>query len=168
MLGIDNIVFISILVDRLPPERREVARRIGLFLPIFMRMALLLTLAWIIGLIAPIATVLGNEISGRDLILLAGGVFLIWKATGEIHEMDEDHAGHQTPGAAEADGLDFHVPKGCIYFAMAFSVGVEMLNLRMRHPRFSGCNRSVTSRRPQRPGLEQPDHFPVHQVDFLG
>lgn len=214
VLGIDNIVFISILVDRLPPERREVARRIGLFLAMFMRIALLLTLAWIIGLTAPIVTVLGNEISGRDLILLAGGVFLIWKATGEIHEMYEDHAEHKAPGAAEAvratfgaiigqiividlvfsldsiitavgmvdevevmiaaviasvalmmvaagpigrfvsrhptvkmlalaflimigmalvaDGLDFHVPKGYIYFAMAFSVGVEMLNLRLR------------------------------------
>jgi len=214
VLGIDNIVFISILVDRLPPERREVARRIGLFLAMFMRIALLLTLAWIIGLTAPIVTVLGNEISGRDLILLAGGVFLIWKATGEIHEMYEDHIEDKTPGAAAAvratfgaiigqiivvdlvfsldsiitavgmvddvrimiaaviasvalmlvaagpigrfvsrhptvkmlalaflimigmalvaDGLDFHVPKGYIYFAMAFSVGVEMLNLRLR------------------------------------
>ncbi len=214
VLGIDNIVFISILVDRLPPERREIARRIGLFLAMFMRIALLLTLAWIIGLTEPIVTVLGNEISGRDLILLAGGVFLIWKATGEIHEMYEDHAGQQAPGAAAAvratfgaiigqiividlvfsldsiitavgmvddvrvmiaaviasvalmlvaagpigrfvsrhptvkmlalaflimigmalvaDGLDFHVPKGYIYFAMAFSVGVEMLNLRLR------------------------------------
>ena len=214
VLGIDNIVFISILVDRLPPERREVARRIGLFLAMFMRIALLLTLAWIIGLTAPIFTILGNEISGRDLILIAGGVFLIWKATGEIHEMYEDHTADKTPSAAAAvrttfgaiigqiividlvfsldsiitavgmvddvrimiaaviasvglmmvaagpigrfvsrhptvkmlalaflimigtalvaDGLDFHVPKGYIYFAMAFSVGVEMLNLRLR------------------------------------
>ncbi len=214
VLGIDNIVFISILVDRLPPDRREVARRIGLFLAMFMRIALLLTLAWIIGLTAPIFTLLGNELSGRDLILLAGGMFLIWKATGEIHEMYEDHAENKAPGAAEAvratfgailgqiividlvfsldsiitavgmvddvrimiaaviasvalmmvaagpigrfvsrhptvkmlalaflimigtalvaDGLDYHVPKGYIYFAMAFSVGVEMLNLRLR------------------------------------
>ncbi|MDH5579239.1 MAG: TerC family protein, partial [Betaproteobacteria bacterium] len=92
VLGIDNIVFISILVDRLPPERREVARRIGLGLAMFMRIGLLLTIAWIIGLTAPIFTVFGNEISGRDLILLAGGLFLIWKATGEIHELLEDHA----------------------------------------------------------------------------
>jgi predicted tellurium resistance membrane protein TerC len=214
VLGIDNIVFISILVDRLPPERREVARRIGLFLAMFMRIALLVTLAWIIGLTTPIFTVLGNEISGRDLILLAGGLFLIWKATGEIHEMYEDHTETSAPGAAAAvratfgaiigqiividlifsldsiitavgmvddvrvmiaavvasvglmmvsagpigrfvsrhptvkmlalaflimigmalvaDALDFHVPKGYIYFAMAFSVGVEMLNLRLR------------------------------------
>jgi predicted tellurium resistance membrane protein TerC len=213
VLGIDNIVFISILVDRLPPERREFARRIGLFLAMFMRIALLLTIAWIIGLTAPIFTVVGNEISGRDLILLAGGLFLIWKATGEIQEMYEDHATPRDPTtkvvratfgaiigqiiiidlvfsldsiitavgmvddvrvmvaavvasvalmmvaagpigrfvsahptvkmlalaflimigmALVADGLDFHVPKGYIYFAMAFSVAVEMLNLRLR------------------------------------
>jgi len=213
VLGIDNIVFISILVDRLPPARREVARRIGLGLAMFMRIALLLTIAWIIGLTAPILTLLGNEISGRDLILLAGGLFLIWKATGEIHEMYEDHATPRDPTtkvvratfgaiigqiividlvfsldsiitavgmvddvrvmvaaviasvglmmvaagpigrfvsahptvkmlalaflimigmALVADGLDFHVPKGYIYFAMAFSVAVEMLNLRLR------------------------------------
>lgn len=213
VLGIDNIVFISILVDRLPPQRRELARRIGLFLAMFMRIALLLTIAWIIGLTAPIFTVVGNEISGRDLILLAGGLFLIWKATGEIHEMYEDHATPRDPGAKAvratfgaiigqiividlvfsldsiitavgmvddvrvmvaaviasvglmmvaagpigrfvsahptvkmlalaflimigmalvADGLDFHVPKGYIYFAMAFSVCVEMLNIRLR------------------------------------
>ena len=212
VLGIDNIVFISILVDRLPPEKRDFARRIGLFLAMFMRIGLLLTLAWIIGLTAPIFTVFGNEISGRDLILLAGGVFLIWKATSEIHELYEGHhAGSDAAAAVRAtfgavigqvividlvfsldsiitavgmvdevevmiaavvasvalmmlfaapigrfvsshptvkmlalaflimigmalvaDGLDFHVPKGYIYFAMAFSVAVEMLNLRLR------------------------------------
>ncbi len=212
VLGIDNIIFISILVDRLPPERREFARRIGLGLAVFMRIGLLFTLAWIIGLTAPLFTVLGNEISGRDLILLAGGLFLLWKATGEIHELLEGHGGgHERPGAARAtfgaiigqiividlvfsldsiitavgmvddvrimiaaviasvalmmlfaapigkfvsahptvkmlalaflimigmalvaDGLAFHVPKGYIYFAMAFSVAVEMLNLRLR------------------------------------
>jgi predicted tellurium resistance membrane protein TerC len=210
VLGIDNIVFISILVDRLPPERREFTRRIGLFLAMFMRIALLLTLAWLVGLTAPLFTVLGEEISGRDLILIAGGVFLMWKATSEIHGMIEgdDHGKHRRAAATfagilaqiavidlvfsldsiitavgmvdelavmiaavvaavllmmiaagpigrfvsrhptvktlalsflimvgmalVADGLDFHVPKGYIYFAMAFSVGVEMLNLRMR------------------------------------
>jgi predicted tellurium resistance membrane protein TerC len=212
VLGIDNIVFISILVDRLPPERRALARRIGLGLAMFMRIALLLAIAWIIGLTAPIFSVLGNEISGRDLILLAGGLFLIWKATGEIHEMYEEHgkpagttaAVRATFGAVigqvividlvfsldsiitavgmvddvrvmiaavvasvglmmmaagpigqfvsrhptvkmlalaflimigmalVADGLEFHVPKGYIYFAMAFSIAVEMLNLRLR------------------------------------
>ena len=210
VLGIDNIVFITILVDRLPRERRELARRLGLGLAMFMRIALLLTLAWLVGLTAPLFSVLGEEISGRDLILIAGGLFLLWKATGEIHglmEGEEDDAGRPVAAtfgailaqiavidlvfsldsiitavgmvneipvmvaavvaavllmmvaagpigrfvsrhptvkmlalsflvmigmALVADGLDFHVPKGYIYFAMAFSVGVEMLNLRMR------------------------------------
>ena len=213
VLGIDNIVFITILVDRLPRERRELARRLGLGLAMFMRIALLLTLAWLVGLTAPLFTVLGEEISGRDLILIAGGLFLLWKATGEIHglmEGEEDDAGRPVAAtfgailaqiavidlvfsldsiitavgmvneipvmvaavvaavllmmvaagpigrfvsrhptvkmlalsflvmvgmALVADGLDFHVPKGYIYFAMAFSVGVEMLNLRLRSTR---------------------------------
>lgn len=210
VLGIDNIIFISILVDRLPPERREFTRRLGLFLAMFMRIALLLALAWIVGLTAPLFTVLGEDISGRDLILIAGGLFLIWKATGEIHALieGEDEAREARAAATfagvlgqialvdlifsldsiitavgmvdqipvmvaavvasvalmmvaagpigrfvsrhptvkmlalaflimvgmalVADGLDFHVPKGYLYFAMAFSVAVEMLNLRMR------------------------------------
>ncbi len=213
VLGIDNIIFISVLVDRLSPARREFARRLGLALAMFMRIALLLVLAWMIGLTAPVFAVVGNEISGRDLILLAGGLFLIWKATGEIHELYEGHGKDEAPGTAAtraafgavimqiiiidlvfsldsiitavgmvddvrimiaavvasvalmfvaaapigrfvsrhptvkmlalaflimigmalvADGLDFHVPKGYIYFAMAFSVAVEMLNLRLR------------------------------------
>jgi predicted tellurium resistance membrane protein TerC len=212
VLGIDNIIFISILVDRLPAARREFTRRIGLALAMFMRIALLFMLAWIVGLTAPLFTVLGEAISGRDLILILGGLFLIWKATGEIHGLVEG-GGHEqakerkmaaTFGgilaqiaivdlvfsldsiitavgmvddlrvmvaavvasvllmmvaagpigrfvsrhptvktlalsflimvgmALVADGLDFHVPKGYIYFAMAFSVAVEMLNLRMR------------------------------------
>lgn len=87
VLGIDNIVFISILVDKLPPERRETARRLGLFMAMFMRLGLLFLLAWIIGLTAPLFTVplVNQEVSGRDLILIAGGLFLIWKSTGEIH-----------------------------------------------------------------------------------
>jgi predicted tellurium resistance membrane protein TerC len=212
VLGIDNIVFISILVDRLPPARREFTRRIGLGLAMFMRIALLLLLVWIVGLTAPLFTLLGNAISGRDLILIAGGLFLLWKATGEIHELLEAHGDAPRPASAVratfgailgqiiaidlvfsldsiitavgmvsdvrvmiaaviasvalmmvaagpigrfvsrhptvkmlalaflimigmaliADGLDFHVPKGYIYFAMAFSVAVEMLNLRLR------------------------------------
>jgi predicted tellurium resistance membrane protein TerC len=212
VLGIDNIIFISILVDRLPPERREFTRRIGLALAMVMRIALLFTLAWMVGMTAPLFHLWREEISGRDLILLAGGLFLIWKATSEIHELLE-HPGeggkaaspvHATFGAVlvqiiiidlvfsldsiitavgmvdeiavmvaaviasvglmmlfaapigrfvsrhptvkmlalaflimigmalVADGLDFHVPKGYIYFAMAFSVAVEMLNLRLR------------------------------------
>ena len=213
VLGIDNIVFISILVDKLPPEQREKARRIGLFMAMFMRLGLLVLLAWIIGLTAPLFTLplVDQEISGRDLILIAGGLFLIWKSTGEIHASlvgEEHHEGvskaHSTFGAVilqimvvdmvfsldsiitavgmvdelavmmaavvlsvgmmmvaagpigrfvsanptikmlalsflimvgmvlVADGLEFHVPKGYVYFAMAFSVAVEMLNLKVR------------------------------------
>src|SRR3954466_16030373 len=77
VLGIDNIIFISILVDKLPPVQRERARKIGLFLAMFMRVGLLLVLAWIVGLTAPMFTVLGQDISGRDLILISGGLFLV-------------------------------------------------------------------------------------------
>src|SRR5947207_1028659 len=108
VLGIDNIIFISILVDKVPRKRREFTRMTGLFLAMFMRIALLFLLSWIVGLVAPLFTVLGQEISGRDLILIVIGVVLI------------------------ADGFDHHVPKGYVYFAMAFAVGVEMLNLRLR------------------------------------
>jgi len=210
VLGIDNVIFISILVDKLPPAQREQARRLGLFMAMFMRIGLLLVLSWIIGLVAPLFTVLGQEISGRDLILIAGGLFLIWKSTGEIHQSLEGEEGHSSSAvkatftavilqimvvdivfsldsiitavgmvdrievmiaavvisvglmmafaasigrfvsahptikmlalsflvvvgvALIAEGFDQHVPKGYIYFAMAFSVGVEMLNIRMR------------------------------------
>ena len=87
VLGIDNIIFISILVDKLPPVQREKARRIGLFLAMFMRVGLLLVLSWIVGLTAPLFTALGEPISGRDLILIAGGLFLVWKSTKEIHQL---------------------------------------------------------------------------------
>ena len=210
VLGIDNIVFISILVEKLPEARREVARRIGLFLAMFMRIALLLILSWIIALTAPLFTVLGNEISGRDLVLIAGGVFLVWKSTREIHQLLEGQKGEASSavrGAFSAvivqiilidivfsldsiitavglvdeirvmvaavvasvaimlafagvigrfvsahptikmlalsfllligvvliaDGLDHHVPKGYVYFAMAFSLSVELLNIHLR------------------------------------
>ena len=210
VLGIDNIIFISILVDKLPVHQRERARRIGLFMAMFMRIGLLLLLAWIIGLVAPLFSVFGNEISGRDLILIGGGLFLIWKSTGEIHQAVQGEPEHLTRAAGAtftavivqimvvdmvfsldsiitavgmvdevevmiaavilsvvlmmlfagaigrfvsdnptikmlaltflvvvgvvllADGFGQHVPKGYIYFAMAFSVMVEMLNMRMR------------------------------------
>ena len=77
VLGIDNIIFISILVDKLPATQREKARRIGLFGAMFMRIGLLLVLSWIIGLTAPLFTVLGEAISGRDLVLVGGGLFLL-------------------------------------------------------------------------------------------
>jgi len=211
VLGIDNIIFISILVDKLPKERRELARKIGLFMAMFMRIGLLLVLAWIVGLVAPLFTVLGQEISGRDLILILGGLFLIWKSTSEIHQSMEGHeesAGSKAVKATftavimqimlvdlvfsldsiitavgmvddvrimiaavivsvalmmvfagpigrfvsdhptikmlalsflvvvgvvlVAEGFDSHVPKGYVYFGMAFSLCVEMLNIRMR------------------------------------
>ena len=86
VLGIDNVIFISILVEKLPVEKREIARRIGLFAAMFMRIALLMMLAWIVGLTAPLFTLFGNEFSGRDIVLLLGGFFLLWKSVGEIHQ----------------------------------------------------------------------------------
>ncbi|MGH8858416.1 MAG: TerC family protein, partial [Polaromonas sp.] len=96
VLGIDNIVFISILVDKLPRDKQELARRLGLFMAMFMRIGLLLVLSWIIGLTAPLFVIVGQEISGRDLILIAGGLFLIWKSTGEIHQSLEGEEGHSS------------------------------------------------------------------------
>lgn len=94
VLGIDNIIFIAILVDKLPVEQREFARKLGLFIAMFMRIGLLMVLAWIIGLVEPLFTVFGQEISGRDLILIGGGLFLLWKSTGEIHQSLEGEEGH--------------------------------------------------------------------------
>lgn len=213
VLGIDNIVFISILVDRLPKQTREKARRIGLFFAMFMRIGLLLLLSWIVGATEPLFSVLGRSVSPRDLILIGGGVFLLWKSTQEIHQLLEgEEGGHESKvkavfsaivlqiividlvfsldsiitavGMVEkvavmiaavvasvglmmlfaktigdfvsehptikmlalsfllvvgvtlvAEGFGNHVPKGYIYFAMAFSLGVEILNLRMRKKR---------------------------------
>jgi predicted tellurium resistance membrane protein TerC len=101
VLGIDNIIFISILVDKLPVERREFARKLGLFIAMFMRIGLLLVLAWIIGLTAPLFSILGQEFSGRDLILIGGGLFLLWKSTAEIHQSLEGVEGH-TSSAVKA------------------------------------------------------------------
>ncbi|MGD8644800.1 MAG: TerC family protein [Chromatiales bacterium] len=210
VLGIDNIVFISILVGRLPVEQRNKARVIGLSLAMGTRILLLLLLTWIMRLTAPLFEVFGNEISGRDLILIGGGLFLLWKSTMEIHKAlegpEEGHTGGATAGyyavlaqialldvvfsfdsvitavglakhipvmvaaiviavgvmmvaakpigdfvdrhptikmlalsflvligvALIAEGFELHIPKGYIYFAMAFSVTVEVLNLRVR------------------------------------
>ena len=210
VLGIDNIIFIAILVDKLPQAQRELGRRLGLFMAMFMRIGLLLVLAWIVGLVAPLFTLLGQAISGRDAILIAGGLFLIWKSTGEIHQSLEGEEAHAAGSAKSsfasvilqimlvdivfsldsiitavgmvddvrimiaavivsvalmmvfaggigrfvsdhptikmlalsflvvvgvvliAEGFDHHVPKGYVYFAMAFSVTVEMLNINMR------------------------------------
>ncbi len=214
VLGIDNIIFISILVDKLPKARQELARRLGLFMAMFMRIGLLLMLAWIVGMVEPLFTlpVLDMPISGRDLILIGGGLFLIWKSTVEIHGSlegeDETHGGSGKAKAAfasvilqimvidlvfsldsiitavgmvddvrimiaavvcsvalmmlfagpigrfvsehptikmlalsflvvvgvvlVAEGFGHHVPKGYIYFAMGFSLAVEMMNIRLR------------------------------------
>lgn len=229
VLGIDNIIFISILVDRLPPERRNFARRIGLLGAMFMRIGLLALLFWLIGLTQPLFTILGQAISARDMILIGGGLFLLWKSTKEIHQSLTGHEeeGHATVHAAFstviiqimlvdlifsldsiitavgivnqlpvmvagviaavalmmlfatpigefvsdhptikmlalsflvvvgvvliADGFHHHVPRGYIYFAMAFSVAVEMLNMRLRKRLRSGL--------PQYPSIV-PRHAP--------
>lgn len=210
VLGVDNIVFISVLVGRLPAQRRDKARTLGLALAMVTRILLLLTLTWIMTLITPLVSILGREISGRDLILICGGLFLLAKSTHEIHANLE---GKEESGEGKArrsfisvliqiaildivfsldsvitavgladhvpvmilaiiiavgvmmlsarvignfvdshptikilalsflllvgfslmgEGLDLHIPKGYIYFAMAFSLMVEILNLRLR------------------------------------
>src|SRR3712207_4794402 len=101
VLGIDNIVFISILADKLPEHQRDLARRIGLSFALISRIALLLLLSWIIGLTAPLFAVLGQEISGRDLILIGGGLFLLYKSTREVHELLEgEEADSSSAGSA--------------------------------------------------------------------
>ncbi len=161
VLGIDNIIFISVLVDKLPQARRELARRIGLALAMFMRIGLLFLLAWVSGLIEPLFTVFRQEISGRDLILIAGGLFLLWKSTREIHQLLEGEKGEASAAAGATfygvilqvmvldivfsfdliitavgmvDRVEVMIAAviGSVLLMMAFSVCVEMLNLRMR------------------------------------
>jgi len=214
VLGVDNIIFISILAGRLPEAQRPRARVVGLGFAMLTRIGLLLSLTWVMTLTEPLFSVIGREISGRDLILIGGGLFLLWKSVHEIHNSlegeEEEHAAsavragfaavivqiaiidivfsldsvitavgmvdqvaimvlaivaavgvmmfaagpigefvdrHPTVKmlalsflilvgvALIAEGWDYHIPKGYIYFAMAFSVGVEMLNIRMRSRR---------------------------------
>jgi predicted tellurium resistance membrane protein TerC len=210
VLGVDNVIFISILSGKLPREQQPRARRVGLMAAMLMRIALLFSIAWVIGLTAPLFTLFGHTFSGRDLILFGGGLFLLAKATHEIHEKlegaDEHRAARALPsftaviiqimlldivfsldsvitavGMADdlsvmivavvlavaimmvsadsvsqfvsehptvkvlalsflmligvslvAEGFGHHIPKGYIYFAMGFSVFVEMINLRVR------------------------------------
>ncbi len=222
VLGIDNLVFIAILTGRLPAHQRALGRRVGLALALITRLMLLATLAWIVGLVEPVFTVAGKAFSWRDMILIGGGLFLLWKATVEIHEMveKEEDEPDSPQGAAGvtfrgvvlqiavidiifsldsvitavgmadqlwvmvtavviamiimiiaanplaefvsahptvkmlalafllligviliADGMGFHVPKGYIYFALAFSVAVETLNhfVRRRRKRLKGA-----------------------------
>jgi len=213
ILGVDNVVFISILAGKLPVEKREKARRVGLGLAMLIRILLLLSISWVIGLTSPLFTVVGQEISGRDLILLLGGLFLLGKSTHEVHGQLEGDEGRSSAGGAAsfgaviaqilvldivfsldsvitavgmaddvkimvaavvtavgfmfifagaisefvdrhptvkmlalsfllligvgliAESFDVHIPKGYIYFAMAFSLFVEMLNLKLRKSR---------------------------------
>ena len=107
VLGIDNIIFISILVDKLPKARQRFARNLGLTLAMVMRILLLLSLGWIIGLEDDLFTVLGHGFSGRDLILLGGGLFLIAKATFEIHEKLEGETGHDAASGARVATATF-------------------------------------------------------------
>ena len=212
VLGVDNVIFVSILAGKLPPADQDRARRVGLLAAMVMRILLLFSLAWIVRLTDPLVTILGRGISGRDLILLGGGLFLIAKATMEIHEKLEGEEGERSArvapsfsavivqimlldivfsldsvitavGMAESvtvmvvavvlavgimmlsaagvsnfvqkhptvkvlalsflmliglslvgEGMGHHIPKGYIYFAMGFSVFVEMINLRLRKP----------------------------------
>jgi predicted tellurium resistance membrane protein TerC len=210
VLGIDNIVFISILAGKLPPESQVKARQLGLFLAMFIRVALLFSIAWLARLTNPLFAIFGQEISGRDLIMIVGGLFLIAKSTHEIHGKLEGEEGATVrrvppsfPGvitqillldivisldsvitavgmakdvsimilaviisvgvmlvssgpisafvnrhptvkmlalsflihigvALLGEGFEMHIPKGYIYFAMGFSIVVEMLNIRLR------------------------------------
>lgn len=211
VLGIDNIIFISILAGKLPASEQSKARKLGLLLALGTRLLLLASIAWMVKLTTPLFTLIGHGVSGRDLILIIGGLFLLVKSTMEIHEKLEGGDGHDTPvkaaakfgrvlvqimlldivfsldsvitavGMAQhlaimviavilamgvmllsadsisdfvnkhptlkilalsfllligvtlvAEGTGFHIPKGYVYFAMAFSFGVEMLNLRLR------------------------------------
>jgi len=109
VLGIDNIVFLTILVGRLPPERRDAARRLGLGFAMLTRILLLLSLSWVMGLTTPLFTLAGEELSGRDLVLLGGGLFLLWKASHEIFSAVErgDESAHSpvARGAASFAGV---------------------------------------------------------------
>lgn len=102
VLGIDNIIFISILVGRLPPEQRDIARRLGLLFAMVSRIALLFSLAWVMTLTAPLFTVLAQDISGRDLILLGGGLFLLYKASHEIFLEVEAHEPKEVSAGVES------------------------------------------------------------------
>jgi predicted tellurium resistance membrane protein TerC len=104
VLGIDNIIFISILAAKLPAEQQARARTVGLGLAMFMRVALLLSLAWIVRLTAPLFTILSQDISGRDLILIGGGLFLLGKSTWEIHHRLEGEADLPAPSSTEGTG----------------------------------------------------------------
>ena len=115
VLGIDNIIFISILAGKLPPEQRKKARTLGLALAMITRVLLLLSLSWIIRLTAPLFTVLSQEISGRDLILIVGGLFLLAKATFEIHGKLEGEEGHASARVGPSFASVIIQDSGCYF-----------------------------------------------------
>lgn len=122
VLGIDNLIFISILTNKLPEAQRERARRIGIGLALVMRLGLLATIAWIVRLTEPVVTILGNELSWKDMILIAGGLFLVWKATREIHHHVDPVHDHETPVNQRA-ALSFGAAIGQILILdMVFSI----------------------------------------------
>ena len=233
VLGVDNIIFISILSGKLPPAQQPAARRLGLLLAMGTRILLLFSLAWIVRLTAPLFSLWTHEISGRDLILIAGGLFLLGKSTHEIHGRLEGEEGEASTRAASSfasvlvqialldivfsldsvitavgmvdqvsvmvvaviisvlimmlaaepisafvhrhptvkmlalsfllliglslllEGFDHHIPKGYVYFAMGFSVFVEMINLRVRRKAPPVHLRDAYV--PQDPKTETPD-----------
>jgi predicted tellurium resistance membrane protein TerC len=121
VLGIDNLIFISILTNRLPEDQRTRARRIGIALALVLRLALLGTIAWIVQLTEPLVTLFGHALSTRDLILIAGGLFLVWKATKEIHQHVDSDAGPEA--LAGRNGLTFAAAIGQILVLdMVFSL----------------------------------------------
>lgn len=143
VLGVDNIIFISILVARLPENKRNFARRTGLLLAMASRLALLFSIVWVVSLEDPWFSILSHEISGKDIILLGGGlsVMIMLFAAKSIGDFVDAHPTIKMLALSFlimvgftliVEGFDVHVPKGYIYFAMMFSVSVEMLNLRLR------------------------------------
>jgi predicted tellurium resistance membrane protein TerC len=130
VLGVDNVVFISILTDRLPPEQQGRARRIGLALALIVRLALLGTISWLVGLTAPLFSVFGKSFSGRDLILLLGGLFLVFKATKEIYEKLEvpGHAGTLPRRASFASVLSMIVALDIVFSLDSVITAVGMSN----------------------------------------
>ena len=245
VLGVDNVIFISILAGKLPADQQNRARMTGIALAVFTRILLLFSLSWIISLEADLFTLplLNIGISGRDLILLAGGLFLLWKSVREIHDKLEGAEGHASAKVQAAfwnvivqimlldivfsldsvitavgmvdelpimiaaviiaagvmvftsgplskfveehptikmlalsfllligftlivEGLDQHIPKGYIYFAMGFSVFVEMLNLRLRAraPRPVNLHDAYVAEKSLAPAMVQPKPVPVSQ-----
>jgi len=127
VLGVDNLIFIAILSNKLPPEQRERARRIGIFLALFLRLALLSTVAFIVKLTTPVFSVFGQGFSWRDLILIAGGLFLVWKATREIHQRVDPDAPDHVTGASQTAGdavkLNFAAAMGqIVVLDLVFSI----------------------------------------------